>query len=328
MRETVEYIVTDFDGTFTNTADLLSEPGACSSDSPVLEELLRTLSNLAGVIGCTHRATDGYGGFLQLSAWNQAAPKCQLENQKIAAIEKRLRKLCQQRNVSYLGTSTEYDGPGVFTGVKWVIAAENSENNERELHSDKKLVQEGKNGQLLQIIEHIAASQSPVEKKIIVHFYDDNPSIVKALRDEKHKLAGQIPANVELKVYSYNYTTVLRSVFPRPSLQVSIPGTCEPTTRVSLDTQDLSDDEEKDRWDPSFMIKIMAHPSMKIIAAVFLVASIIVLGVVTGGGSLIPTTIGLCLASAGLFAGGALFGGQRWAEQRACRALVSGPTVS
>ena len=76
MRETVEYIVTDFDGTFTNTADLFSGSCARSSDSPVLEALIRDRPNLAGVIGCTHRAT--------------AAPKDELKNQKIAAIEGRL----------------------------------------------------------------------------------------------------------------------------------------------------------------------------------------------------------------------------------------------
>ena len=320
MQETVEYIVTDFDGTFTNTADLVNFSDARSSDSPVLMALIRERPNLAGVIGCTHRATNGYGEFLQLSAWGTTVSKNELQNQKIAAIEERLKKLCQQRSVPYLGTSTEYDGQGVFTGVEWVRAAENSENNDRELHSEKKLGQTQKNGQLLQIIAYIAASQSHGEKKIIVHFYDDHPLIVGALQNAKDELAGQIPANVELNVYRYNYTTIGCSVFPKPNLFVSILGTCEPTTRVSLDTQDLSDDEEKDRWDPSFMIKIMAHPSMKIIAAVFLVASIIVLGVVTGGGSLIPTTIGLCLASAGLIAGGALFGGQRWAEQAVQRA--------
>ena len=66
----------------------------------------------------------------------------------------------------------------------------------------------------------------------------------------------------------------------------------------------------------SFMMAAMAHPAMKAVAAVIFVASLLFLGLgLTAGLAFVPITIGLVLASVGLFAGATLFAGQNRASK-------------
>lgn len=66
----------------------------------------------------------------------------------------------------------------------------------------------------------------------------------------------------------------------------------------------------------SFMMAAMAHPAMKAVAAVIFVASLLFLGLgLTAGLAFVPITIGLMLASVGLFAGATLFAGQNRASK-------------
>ena len=134
--------------------------------------------------------------------------------------------------------------------------------------------------------------------------------IINGSEQEVQNIRGQLPAELRSRAISlvtYNNAEADKGLIEQIGAIKTILGTHDISLADVLPTGSHP-------VDSSFMIKMMAHSSMTIVAVVLLVASLLVLGVVTWGGSLIPTTIGLCLSSVGLFAGGALFVGQSYAQ--------------
>ena len=194
------YIITDFEGTFTNTHDVVSGPIA-SQDSPVIIEQIHS-EGVRGVYGCTHRNTDGFAGFMQLIEWGQGGIAEEVRHQKLEAITQRLGAVCQHANVPFLGVSTEYDRQGLFLGYRLVVDAENVFDKEEMVHGERKLDQLEKNAQIQQIIDDIATKESGHSNLIIIDFYDDKLQILEAL--ERARL--RMPPNMELRLWHYKFS--------------------------------------------------------------------------------------------------------------------------
>ena len=82
--------------------------------------------------------------------------------------------------------------------------------------------------------------------------------------------------------------------------------------QIAVPEEFASEQYAPEKPDYSFLMKVMAHPATKVVAAVVVVASLILLGVVSGG--LVPLAIGVGVGLAGLASGVGMFAGSRFCE--------------
>ena len=66
----------------------------------------------------------------------------------------------------------------------------------------------------------------------------------------------------------------------------------------------------------SFLIATLAHPATKVLSVIILMASLLLLGLVTAGLSSMPVMAGTVLAAVGMFSGAGMSMGNRWAMQQ------------
>ena len=66
----------------------------------------------------------------------------------------------------------------------------------------------------------------------------------------------------------------------------------------------------------SFLMEVLAHPVTKILSVILIIASLLLLGLVTAGIGTIPVMAGSVLAAVGIFSGTGMYVGQRWAMQQ------------
>ncbi len=107
---------------------------------------------------------------------------------------------------------------------------------------------------------------------------------------------------------------------PRKFTQLQLGNTrSEPNVRRASRAGDLPQAPTPIQNNPlnySFLIATLAHPVTKNLSVIILMASLLLLGLVTAGLSSIPVMAGTVLAAVGMFSGAAMSMGNRWALQQ------------
>jgi hypothetical protein len=93
---------------------------------------------------------------------------------------------------------------------------------------------------------------------------------------------------------------------PCPPEAAPAPAPIKAQTKIKIQT---------DRTNYPFLMATLAHPVTKVLGVTILMASLLLIGLVTAGLSHVPIILGSVLAAVGMFSGAAMYVGNRWAMQ-------------